>query len=74
MIVTNPFLQTAQRNLHYDIMEDIEKRMSEATIGQLLNDNPKYRKALANSLKVKRRRLPTTFIDVKLIGEGEDKD
>ena len=72
VIVANPFLQTAQRNLHYDIMEDIKKRMSEATIGQLLNDNPKYRKVLADSLKVKRRRLPTTFTDVKLIGENED--
>ena len=73
VIVTNPFSQTAQRNLHYDIMEDIEKGMSEATIGQLLNDNPKYRKVLADSLKVKRRRLPTIFTDVKLIGGEEDK-
>jgi hypothetical protein len=51
-------------------MEDIEKRVSEATIGQLLNDNPKYRKVLAYSLKTKRKiRLPKTFSNVKLIEE-----
>jgi hypothetical protein len=54
-------------------MEDIEKRVSEATIGQLLKDNPKYRKVLADSLKMKRkRRFPKTFSDVKLIEEDED--
>jgi hypothetical protein len=54
-------------------MEDIEKRVSKATIGQLLKDNPKYRKVLADSLKTKRkRRLPKTFSDVKLIEEDED--
>jgi hypothetical protein len=73
VIVTSPFSQTAQRILHYDIMEDIEQRVSEATIGQLLKDNPKYRKVLANLLKTKRkRRLPKIFSDVKLIEEDED--
>jgi hypothetical protein len=73
LIVASLFSQTAQRNLHYDIMEDIEKRFLEATIGHLLKDNPKYRKVLADSLKTKRkRRLPKTFSDVKLVEEDKD--
>ena len=66
-VLVKPVLsRTARRELHYNIMQDIEKRLADVTIGELLRDSPAYRKQLMDSLKVKRRRLPSTIADVRL--------
>ncbi|CAM6102374.1 unnamed protein product [Calypogeia fissa] len=47
-------------------MQDIEKRLAEVTIGQLLRDNPKYPKQVMDALKTKRKkRLPPTISEVR---------
>ena len=73
VLVSKQFSSIARRNLHYDIMTDIESRIAGVTIGELLKDSPKYRKVLADAMKVKRRkRLPVAISDMKFIEEEED--
>ncbi len=60
------FTPSARRELHYNIMKDIEKRLADVTIGQLLKDSPAYRKQVLDAVKLRRRkRLPSTIHDVR---------
>ena len=72
-MLVKPSLSTmARRDLHYNIMKDIEKRQAEITIGQLLKDSPAYRKQVMDAVKTRRkRRLPSTISDVRFT-EVED--
>lgn len=64
--------KTSEKVNQYDIVKDIEDKLAEVTIGQLLKDNPKYRKQVLDSVQIRRRRrLPTTFADVRFT-EVED--
>ncbi|CAM6125094.1 unnamed protein product [Calypogeia fissa] len=66
MVVRPSLSPAARRELHYNIMQDIEKRLAEVTIGQLLRDNPKYRKQVMDAIKIRRRkRLPPTISEVR---------
>ena len=61
-----------EERLHYNIMQDIQKRLAGVTIGQLLKDSPKYRKQVMDAVKIRRRKkLPSTIADVRLT-EVED--
>jgi Retrotransposon gag protein/Zinc knuckle len=72
-VLVSPELSAkARRDLHYNIMQDIEKRLAEVTIGQLLRDSPKYRKQVLDAVRNRRRRrLPPTITDVRFT-EVED--
>ena len=66
LLVKSSLTAAARREIHYDIMQDIQKRLAEVTIGQLLKDSPKYRKQVLDAVKTRRRRrLPSTVTDVR---------
>ncbi|CAM6104216.1 unnamed protein product [Calypogeia fissa] len=66
MLVRPSLSSSARKELHYNIMQDIEKRLAEVTIGQLLRDNPKYRRQVMEAVKIRRRRgPPPTITDVR---------
>jgi hypothetical protein len=55
-------------------MQDIEKRLVEVTIGQLLKDSPKYRKQVLDAVKNRRERgsfLPSQKSDTQRWKIGE---
>jgi hypothetical protein len=66
-VLVSPELSSkARRDLHYNTMQDIKKRLAEVTIGQLLKDSPNYRKQVLDVVRNRRRRrLPPTITDVR---------
>src|SRR5450759_4665054 len=66
-VMVQPSLtSSARKEMHYNMMKDIEKRLAEVTIGQLLKDSPRYRMQVMDAVKIRRRRkLPATISDVR---------
>jgi hypothetical protein len=53
LLVSQPFSPAARKNLHYNIMLDIESRLAGVTIGELLRDNACYRCRRENEIHSK---------------------